>query len=87
MSVHADRVAVIKQKLEQAFSPTFLDVVDDSEKHKNHPGHDGHAGHYTIVIAADCFINKSRIEVHREIYACLGEMIPGEIHAICIQLK
>lgn len=87
MTAQQNRVDVIMQKLQEAFSPAELDVIDDSEKHIGHAGNDGHAGHYTIVIAADCFIGKSRVEIHRKIYACLGEMIPGEIHAVCIQLK
>ena len=81
------RIDVIKQRLEQAFSPVHLDVIDDSEKHKGHAGSQGGAGHYTVIIAADCFAGKSRLNIHREIYAVLDDLIPHEIHALVIRVK
>ncbi len=81
-----ERIVLIKHRLQQAFSPTELDVIDDSEKHRGHAGSRDGAGHYTVVIKADCFKEKSRIEIHREIYRVLNDLIPHEIHALCIKL-
>ena len=81
-----ERITVIKQRLEQNFSPTKLEVIDDSAKHKGHPGSAGGAGHYTIIIAANCFTGKSRISIHREIYNVLNDLIPNEIHALQITI-
>ena len=80
------RIEMIKQRLEEAFSPTFLEVIDDSEKHIGHAGASGGAGHYTVVIASLSFKNKTRLSVHREIYAVLSDLIPHEIHALKIKL-
>jgi len=77
---------IIQQRLEQAFSPSQLEVIDDSEKHKGHVGSQGGAGHYTVMIGASCFLGKSRVMIHREIYAVLADMIPHEIHALRIQI-
>ena len=79
-----DRISIIKQRLQNAFSPTHLEIRDDSAKHQGHAGSQGGAGHYTIFIEADCFEGQSRIAMHREIYRVLDDMIPGQIHALQI---
>jgi BolA protein len=81
-----ERIIIIKQRLQQTFSPTQLDVIDDSEKHRGHAGSRDGAGHYTVIISADSLKGKSRIEVHREIYQALDDMIPREIHALQIKV-
>lgn len=81
-----ERYRILQQRLQQHFSPTTLEVIDDSHKHAGHAGSHHGAGHYTVIIAADCFANKSRVAVHREIYAVLADLIPQEIHALQIQI-
>ena len=81
----AERFATIQQRLEKAFSPTKLEVIDDSHKHVGHVGSRDGAGHYTVIISADCFKNKSLIEIHRDIYKELNDLIPQEIHALQIK--
>jgi len=85
MSIHTDRIDKMTRLLQQTFSPVKLEVIDDSAKHKGHPGNTGSAGHYTVIILAACFAGKSRIQIHREIYAALDDMIPQEIHALQIK--
>lgn len=81
-----DRVTLIRERLQQAFAPTYLDVIDDSAKHQGHAGSQGGAGHYSIVIAADHFKDKNRVAAHQEIYRLFAELIPGEIHALSIKI-
>jgi BolA protein len=83
----AERMTIIRERLEKEFSPTFLDVKDDSAKHIGHAGSKDGAGHYTVMIAAVSFTAKSRVNIHREIYAVLDDLIPHEIHALVIQVK
>lgn len=82
-----ERITLIQQRLQDAFTPTQLEVQDDSAQHKGHVGSQHGAGHYTVVIAADCFKGKSRVAVHREIYHILSDLIPKEIHALQIMTK
>lgn len=82
-----ERINIIQQRLEKAFSPQFLDVIDDSHKHVGHAGSQGGAGHYTVVIEAECFKNQSRVEAHRSVYAVLEDLIPNQIHALRIVLN
>lgn len=81
-----DRINIITERLQNAFSPTQLEVIDDSHKHIGHAGAQGGAGHYTVIIHSDMFSNKSRVDVHREIYRTLNDMIPHEIHALQIKI-
>ncbi|MCD6038823.1 MAG: hypothetical protein K0S27_223 [Gammaproteobacteria bacterium] len=81
-----NRLNLIKQRLQAAFSPAYLEIQDDSQLHKGHAGSQNGAGHYTIIIRGDCFKNKSRIAVHREIYQVLADMIPTQIHALQIKI-
>lgn len=80
----SERVKMIQARLEQAFSPIKLEVIDDSERHKGHAGSQGGAGHYTVRIAAECFNNQSRVSAHRMIYTELNDLMPQEIHALKI---
>jgi BolA protein len=80
------RIEIIKQRLEATFSPTHLEVIDDSAKHIGHRGAEGGAGHYTVVISATAFSGLSRVIIHRKIYEALNDMIPHEIHALQIKI-
>ncbi len=82
-----DRVTLITQRLQAAFSPTELEVQDDSAEHLGHAGSRDGAGHYSVLIAANCFKGKSRIAIHREIYQVLNDLIPQQIHALKITIK
>ena len=76
----------IERLLTEAFSPTRLEVVNDSAKHHGHAGDDGSGeSHFTIVIEAPAFADRSRLERQRMVNRALGD-IPGErVHALAIQ--
>ena len=76
----------MERLLKEAFSPTRLDVVNDSAKHAGHSGDDGSGeSHFTVVIEAPIFAEKSRLERQRMVNRALGD-IPGErVHALAIQ--
>jgi BolA protein len=80
------RIMEIRQRLEIAFSPTQLEIIDDSVKHIGHAGSRNGAGHYTVIMTADSLKDKSRVDAHREIYALLADLIPDEVHALQIKL-
>jgi BolA family transcriptional regulator, general stress-responsive regulator len=80
------RTDFIRARLQQAFSPTHLDVVDESDQHIGHAGYQGGGRHFAIKIAAACFKDLSRVEAHRKIYALFDDMIPHTIHALKISI-
>ena len=77
----------IRAKLEAAFAPAELDVVDDSESHRGHAGFaEGGESHYNVRIRAQAFAGKSRIARHRLVHAALGPALIGRIHALALDL-
>jgi len=81
-----EKTKIISERLNTAFSPSQLDVIDDSDKHIGHAGHGGGGRHFTVVISAPCFKGMSRVESHRKIYAVFDDLIPDEIHALRIKI-
>ncbi len=81
-----DKKRLIETRIQQAFSPSHLEVIDESDQHQGHPGHQGGGRHFSVVVAADCFKSMARVEAHRKIYALFTDMIPDEIHALRIKV-
>jgi BolA family transcriptional regulator, general stress-responsive regulator len=82
--VTAERVDVIRERLEAGFSPTHLQVKDQSHLHAGHAGAQDGMGHFEVTIVADAFEGKSRIERHRMVYAAMGSLMQTDIHALKI---
>lgn len=80
-----DRIALIRDRLTAAFSPTKLDIIDDSHKHAGHAGA-RHGGHFTVTITSEAFAGKKLLQRHRLVYDALADaMQGGEIHALSIR--
>lgn len=77
----------IREKLQAAFVPALLDVVDDSESHRGHGGYqEGGESHYNVRIRSDAFKGLSRIARHRAVHSALGSELMGRIHALALDL-
>jgi len=83
--VDLERVALIRERLQSAFTPDHLEVIDESDEHIGHSGHQGGGRHFAIVIGAQCFYGMSRVEMHRQIYALFTDLMPDQIHALKIK--
>lgn len=82
-----DRAKIITDRLVEAFHPTHLEVIDESDQHIGHAGHQGGGRHFAIVIAAPCLASDSRVVAHRKIYALFADMMPEQIHALRITVQ
>lgn len=80
------RLSMIRSRLEQALSPTYLEVIDESDDHIGHAGHQGGGHHFAVKISAPSLETVSRIEAHRKIYMVLNDMLPHDIHALRITI-
>lgn len=80
------RVATIRQRLESALTPEFLEIIDDSHKHVGHAGARDGRGHFTVRIRAKALMGQTPLTQHRAIYAALGRMMETDIHALAIQV-
>ena len=77
----------ITQRLTDAFSPTEIDVRDDSERHRGHAGYqEGGESHYHVRLRSASFAGQSRIARHRAVHAALGAELVASIHALSLDL-
>ncbi|MDK3073607.1 BolA family protein [Sedimentitalea sp. JM2-8] len=77
----------IRTRLQSAFAPSVLTVVDDSERHRGHAGYrDGGESHFNVTIRADAFRDQSRIQRHRAVHSALGPELVGRIHALSLDI-
>jgi len=75
----------ITEKLQQAFAPVALEVVNDSHRHAGHAGTPGTGeSHFTVKVVSASFAGKSRLERHRMVNDVLAEELKGPIHALAI---
>jgi BolA protein len=82
------RTEKIRGKLEEAFGPRLLEVVDDSESHRGHAGfQEGGESHFNVVIESEKFKDLSRIARHRAVHAALGKELVSEIHALALTIR
>lgn len=80
----ADRVAKIRERLQEQLAPVALDIEDQSALHAGHTGANGR-GHFAVRIVSDRFRGKNRIERHRMVYQALADAMQTDIHALSIQ--
>jgi BolA protein len=82
-----NRTEEIRSALESAFSPTALDVVDESERHRGHAGYqEGGESHFRVTIRAPAFEGQSRLARHRLVHEALGRDLMGRIHALALDI-
>ncbi len=75
----------ITEKLNEAFAPERLDVIDESHQHAGHAGHrPGGETHFRIYIVSPAFEGKSRVMRHRLIHAALVHELAHGVHALAI---
>jgi BolA protein len=82
--VTAERVAMIRARLEQAFAPDELEIIDDSHRHAGHAGAKDGRGHFRVRIVSRRFAGAKTLERHRMVYAALGSLMQTDIHALSV---
>lgn len=79
------RVEAIRKRLQAAFTPTELDVIDDSHHHIGHEGARDGRGHYRVRVVSPAFAGMTPVARHRAVYAALDDLMQTDIHALSIQ--
>lgn len=76
----------IRDKLTASFSPAHLELVDESALHAGHAGArpEGES-HFRLMIVAEQFNGRGRLERQRMIYHALGDLMSTDIHALSIK--
>jgi BolA protein len=84
MSIGEERMAMIRERLEAAFAPESLEIIDESHLHAGHASAGG-AGHFNVKIVSNAFEGKSPVQRHRMVYEAVGDLMQTEVHALSIQ--
>ena len=74
----------IRARLQQAFSPSALEVVDEGHLHIGHAGEG--TGHFRVRIASAAFAGRTRVQQHRMVYEALADLMGHGIHALAIDV-
>ena len=78
----------IRSKLEKAYAPDQLNVIDESADHAGHVGaRDEGETHFRVEIVSVAFSGKNRLQRQRDIYATLKQELEGPVHALSIQAR
>jgi BolA protein len=79
----AASVEDIRARLQRAFEPIALDVIDEGHLHVGHAGEG--SGHFRVRIASAAFTGKTLVQQHRLVYDALADLMGYGIHALAIE--
>ena len=76
----------LEKKLQSAFSPQKLEILNESHLHAGHAGArpEGET-HFRITVVSARFTDLSLVKRHRLINEALAEELRGPIHALAIK--
>ena len=78
----------IRSRLEEAFSVTRLEVINESGLHAGHAGDDGSGeSHWRVVLESPDLAGQTRLARHRAVHEALGRDIMGRLHALALELS
>jgi BolA family transcriptional regulator, general stress-responsive regulator len=76
----------MKARLQAAFAPERLEIVNESAKHAGHGGDDGSGeSHFAVLIRAQGLTPLSRVARHRAVHQALGDL-NTRVHAIALDI-
>jgi BolA family transcriptional regulator, general stress-responsive regulator len=76
----------IRNDLAAVLKPSRLEVIDESGLHAGHAGAvPGKITHVRIVVEAEAFRGKSRLDCHRMVNELLRGEIAAGLHALAIE--
>jgi BolA family transcriptional regulator, general stress-responsive regulator len=86
------RADEIRQALQEALEPGFLQVLDETSAHAGHEGakvggvDHGYGTHFRVRIASSKFTGLSRVAQHRLVYDATQRFVDRGLHALAIEV-
>lgn len=78
----------IKQIIQNEFTPTHLEVINESHKHAGHAGDDGSGQtHFKLIVVSNLFEEQSRVERQKSVNASIKNLFDKGLHAISMHLS
>jgi len=85
---HGSTAERLRAKLDAAFAPDHLEVIDESEQHRGHGGwREGGGTHFKVVMRAAALNGLGRVERSRAVHRVLAEDLAGGVHALALELS
>lgn len=84
MLMTAKRLTQLRSVLRTRFDPVHLEVTDESDRHRGHVGAAGGGGHFRVLLVSSAFRDLSLLDRQRAVYAALGKLMRGEVHALAL---
>ena len=78
---------LIRSRLETAFEPEHLELVDESHRHRGHAGAADGKGHFRVRIVSKRFRYTPPLQRQRMIFDALGDLMQTDIHALSISAQ
>jgi BolA protein len=79
-------IEAIQDKLTATFSPTRLEIEDDSARHAGHAGAaPGGESHFNVIIESAVFAGAAKVARQRMVYRALAEELAGPVHALSVK--
>jgi BolA protein len=79
---------IITEKLQQAFQPLDLQLIDDSERHRGHGGwREGGETHFRLRMTSAAFAGQGRVQRQRAVNKVLADELAGPVHALAMELR
>ncbi|GAB5452042.1 MAG: BolA/IbaG family iron-sulfur metabolism protein [Halioglobus sp.] len=71
----------IEERLSAAFSPAYLEVVNESHMHSVPENSETH---FRVVLASEVFSGLRKVARHQAVYAELAAQLEGPVHALAL---
>jgi BolA family transcriptional regulator, general stress-responsive regulator len=79
------RVAAEIEARLAGLEPQRLELADESARHAGHAGARPQGeSHFRLLIVAEAFTGRSRLERQRLVYGALGDLLRTDVHALSI---
>ena len=89
--------SLVRERLTTHFSPSVLEITDESHLHAGHTGAVGGGQHFALTLHSAQFAGLSRVRCHQAVYTVLQDLMQdvpsslrdkvGYIHALKLQLQ
>jgi stress-induced morphogen len=84
------RYSRIRDRLQAAFNPLALEILDESAKHAGHAHRnnlpDGET-HYHVTMVSDAFTGQTRLKRSRAVHEALDAEFKSGLHALSLNLS
>lgn len=87
-TISSSRENRMRSRLEPAFTPSVLEIIDDSARHAGHAGAaPGGETHYKLVMESRKFEGMNRVARSRAVHEALRDEFASGLHALNLTLR